>query len=49
VGLTPTGRATAALLKFNLSIRVDNRRLLMDKKRYPPASLSFASFILKLK
>ena len=48
VGLTPTGRATAMLLKFNLSIRVDNRRLLMDKGRYPPASLSFVSLILKL-
>jgi hypothetical protein len=35
VGLTPTGRATASLLRFNLSPRVDIRRLLIEKGRYP--------------
>ena len=43
VGLTPTGRATAALLRFNLPVRVDNRRLLIEKGRYPPAHLSFSN------
>lgn len=37
VGLTSTGRATVALLRFNLPVRVDNRRLLIEKGRYPSA------------
>ncbi len=41
VGLTPTGRATESLLQFNLPVRLDNRRLLIEKGRYPPADLDF--------
>ena len=40
VGLTPTGRATVALLRINLPVRLDNRRLLMGKRRYPRDHLS---------
>jgi hypothetical protein len=36
VGLTPMGRATVNLLRLNLSTRVDIRRLLIEKGRYPP-------------
>ena len=36
VGLTPMGRATVSLLRLNLSMRVDIRRLLIEKERYPP-------------
>ena len=36
VGLTPMGRATVSLLRLNLSMRVDIRRLLIEKGRYPP-------------
>jgi hypothetical protein len=36
LGRTPTGRVTVALLRFNTPVRVDNRRLLIEKKRYPP-------------
>lgn len=42
VGLTQTGRATVALLRFNLLVRLDNRRLLIEKGRYPPAHLGLA-------
>lgn len=34
-GLTPTGRATANLLQFNFPVRVDIRRWLIVKGRYP--------------
>jgi len=40
VGRTPIGRATVALLRFNLPVRVDHRRLLIQKGRYPPAHLN---------
>jgi hypothetical protein len=40
IGRTPVGRATAALLRFNLPVRVDHRRLLIQKSRYPPAHLN---------
>ncbi len=36
IGLTAIGRATVALLRFNAPVRVDNRRWLIEKKRYPP-------------
>lgn len=36
VGLTPVGRATVALLRFNDSVRLDNRQRLLDAGRYPP-------------
>ncbi len=45
VGLTPTGRATETLLRFNLPVRLDNRRLLIEKGLYPPAELSFAHLL----
>ena len=48
VGLTPTGRATAALLKFNLVARVDSRRLLMQAGLYPPPRLSYRELIVQL-
>jgi hypothetical protein len=35
VGLTPAGRATANLLRFNLPVRLDVRRLLIEQGRYP--------------
>jgi len=34
-GLTPSGRATAALLKFNLAKRVEERAALAELGRYP--------------
>ncbi len=35
IGLTPMARATASLLRLNLPTRVDIRRLLIEKGRYP--------------
>ncbi len=35
IGLTPVGRATAKLLKFNLAARVEVRAALAGKKRWP--------------
>lgn len=35
-GLTPCGRATALLLQLNHSLRVMQRRALLDAGRYPP-------------
>ncbi len=35
VGLTPAGRATANLLRFNLPVRMDVRQLLIERGRYP--------------
>jgi hypothetical protein len=37
VGLTPAGRATAALLKLDLPERVESRELLIRAGRYPSA------------
>lgn len=34
IGLTPTGRATVALLRMNSPVRVSNRRLLIELGRY---------------
>ena len=48
MGLTPTGRATVTLLKFNVAVRVDSRRLLQEKDHYPPPTLSFAALILRI-
>ena len=39
IGLTPMGRATVSLLRLNLPTRVDIRRLLIEKGRYPPQPL----------
>ena len=35
VGLTPVGRATAALLRYNTPERLESRRLLVLAQRYP--------------
>lgn len=48
VGLTPSGRATVALLKFNLVARVDSRRLLIQAGGYPSARLSYRNLIVRL-
>jgi hypothetical protein len=48
VGLTPTGRATTELLKFNTPVRVEFRQLLMEETRYPPAVLEFLAQITHL-
>lgn len=48
VGLTPTGRATVALLKFNLVARVDSRRLLTQAGLFPSTRLSYRDLIVRL-
>jgi hypothetical protein len=35
IGLTPVGRTTSALLKFNAPERLESRRLLLLAQRYP--------------
>jgi hypothetical protein len=35
VGVSPIGRATAKLLKFNLAARVEIRAILTERKRWP--------------
>jgi hypothetical protein len=37
VGLTPTGRATIAVLEINLEYRVHFRQALIDEGLFPPA------------
>lgn len=39
IGLTQTGRATAALLQFNVPMRIDERRRLIGVGLFPPAWL----------
>lgn len=36
LGLTPAGRTTATLLRFNDRVRVVQRRVLIEAGRYPP-------------
>jgi hypothetical protein len=38
VGLSPSGRATVGLLKFNRSEQIETRQILMDSGIYPPLS-----------
>jgi hypothetical protein len=40
-GLTPSGRATVAVLRFNDEIRVLQRRALIMAGKYPPESRNF--------